>query len=332
MNSPERSRSLSCFFYILFIMLIFSACTSNRLAEREALLVNSRSEDKPFDNSQFLYIDGARIHIRQWVPSSNSSSKGIVFLIPGATGSTENWRYLVPVFRAYGWEVLCVDFPPFGFSGEVQDDSKKLDPLSEDTYSRSDLMWKLFDALYPSYDGNLILGGHSHGGRIASAMTLDRPSSVSQLLLFAPALFGVSTIPGIYKYEPYRSFAKLESRWLLDRYASVNCVMKEVYGRPVTESEFNTNWAPFTRDGAKEAAVEWLTASVDPEPLSVRDINIPVLMFWSKVDKIVPNKGRKLEKMLPDAVYVPIAGTSHCIIETGTSTIIPHLIPLLQSY
>lgn len=332
MNNPERLCSIRIILLLSLFSLFFTSCASSKLAVREAALLENYSFTKPFENSQFMNINGARIHIRQWDPSSNAIFRGIVYLIPGATGSTENWCYLVPVFRSYGWKVVCADFPPFGFSGEVQSDSKRLDPLKEDTYSRSALMWEVFDALYPSFDGNLILGGHSHGGRIASVMAMERPLAVSQLLLFAPALYGVSTIPGIYKYEPYRSFAQLESRWLLERYFAVNYVMKEVYGRPVTEKEFNINWTPFTRPGAKDAAVEWLTASVDPEPLSLADITVPVLMFWSKVDSIVPNKGKKLEKELPNAVYVPIPGSSHCIIETGTSTIIPHLIPLLQSY
>lgn len=330
MNSPERPRSLLFLVYIVLISLLCISCASSRLALLEEDLQKNYILNEPFSNSQYVYCSGAKIHVRQWDASANTVCKGIVFLIPGATGSTENWRYLVPVFRSYGWKVISVDFPPFGFSGEVQEDSKRFDPLKEDTYSRSVLMWEVFDTLYPSFGGSLILGGHSHGGRIACAMVIERPHDVEQLLLFAPALYGVSTIPGIYKYEPYRSFAQMESRWLLEQFSAVNYVMREVYGRPVTEKEFNTNWAPFTREGAKDAAVEWLTASVDPYPLPLEKVTVPVLMFWSKNDKIVPNRGNKLAKTLPNSRYIAIKGSSHCIIETDTSTIIPHLIPLLS--
>ncbi len=332
MNSPERTRSLLCISYFVLLIFIVSSCTSNKLSERELMLSSSCSFDQPFSNSVFISVEGVRLHIRQWNNSSQSADKGLVFLIPGATGSTENWRFLVPVFCSYGWNVVCVDFPPFGFSGEKQTDSNKLDPLPEDTYSRSSLMWQVFDSLYPSYEGNLILGGHSHGGRIAAAMAIERPFRVSQLLLFAPALYGVSTIPGIYKYEPWRSFAKRESRRLLEQFFAVNYVMKTVYGRPVTDEEFNRNWTPFTREGAKDASVEWLTSSVDPYPLPLEKLTVPVLMFWSKYDKIVPNKGKVLAKTLKNAEYIPIKGSSHCIIETDTSSIILRLIPLLKSY
>ncbi len=330
MNSLESSRSLRFLSYILIVCLTLVSCTSAKLAELEISCKERYLIEKPFENSQFISIDGVRMHIRQWDSTTSITDKGIVYLLPGATGSTENWRYLVPVFCAYGWKVVCVDVPPFGFSGEKQEDSKRFDPLSEDTYTRARLLWNVFDSLFPEYKGKLLLGGHSHGGRIAAAMAMEKPQMVSHLLLFAPALYGVSTIPGIYKYEPYRSFAQHESRWLLERYFAVNTVMKEVYGRRVSEDEFSRNWAPFTRDGAKDAAVEWLSASVDPVPLPLEELNVPVLMFWAKNDKIVPNKGKKLEKTLPNAVYIPVKGSSHCIIETDTNTIIPHLIPLLS--
>lgn len=332
MNNQERYRSLPLLKVVLLvsILCIFSSCVTNAFEEREALIGELYPQEQPFSNSQFIYVDGVRLHVRQWDSSLEGESKGVIFLIPGATASSYHWRYLVPVFRAYGWSVLCVDIPPFGFSGELQEDSPRFDSLGEDTRSRSQLFWSVFDTLYPSYSGTLILSGHSHGGRIASAMAIDRPQSVSQLLLFAPALGGVSTLPGIFKYEPFRTIAKKQALPMLDSFRIVNTFMEIVWDRTITEEEFNGNWAPFTREGAKRAVCEWLTSSVDAEPLDLSLITCPSLIFWAKHDKIVPNMGKKLEKSFSSMSYVPIKGSSHCLIETDTNTIIPHLIPVLS--
>lgn len=276
--------------------------------------------DKPFPESEFIRINGARLHIRQWKANVQNGEKvkGIVFLIHGVSGSTYNWRFLVPVLVADGWNVLTADLPPFGFSGEKQPNSLSLDPLSADSASRATLLWELFNTVYKDYPGSVVLVGHSLGGRIVSLMALSKPEKVKKLVLLAPAVYGSSAIPKITKYWPFNRVVFPGAEIGLRNIAVFRNVTNNASGKRISDEELIGNWAPFLREGVPEACAEWTVRSIDNEAPNVQNIEALTLILWGKYDSIVINKGKRLQKQIPNSSYKEIPGRSHCIMETNS--------------
>ena len=83
---------------ILMVTLssLFLSCASTRDNELKREALQKYPVEKPFPESEFIYIDGVRLHVRQWEPvlQNNEKAKGVVFLIHGVSGSTYDWRFL----------------------------------------------------------------------------------------------------------------------------------------------------------------------------------------------------------------------------------------------
>ena len=122
------------------ILLVAMSCstTNEDLAKEKTL--EMYPFEKPFSNSQFVYVDGVRLHIRRWSADDSETEKGTVLLVHGISGSSYNWRFLAPELALNGWNVLSIDIPPFGFSGEKQKQGDSLDPLKKDSISRASRM------------------------------------------------------------------------------------------------------------------------------------------------------------------------------------------------
>lgn len=296
-------------------------------------LVRSKySENKPFPESKFYLVDGARLHVRQWEPDKNSVSepKGIVYLVHGLSGSTYNWRFLVPQLVEAGWNVLTVDIPPFGFSGEKQPNSKAFDPLSPDSMSRAKLLWDLFDNLNSNYSGKVVVVGHSLGGRVASYMVLSRPTKVSSLVLLAPAVFGTSAVPDIASYWPINEVISSSAKPVLQNLDAVHTVVDIAYGRKATDEEVFGNIAPFLREGASEACGDWISKATEKSLVPLGNIKVSTLILWSKGDVVVPNKGKELQEIIKGSKYFEITGSSHCIMDTDSTIVLEKLLPFIS--
>lgn len=323
-----QSRLIIC----LLVLFNFLSCSSVDTNVLKKSALEKYPIDKPFPESEFIRVDGARIHIRQWKANiqNGEQAKGIVFLVHGVSGSTFNWRFLVPALVADGWDVLTADLPPFGFSGEKQPNSLALDPLPADSSSRANLLWHLFDTIYKEYNGSVILVGHSLGGRIASLMALSKPEKVSSLVLLAPAVYGSSAIPKITKYWPFNRVVFPGAEIGLGNMGVFRRVTNTASGKRVSNEELIGNWAPFLRAGVPEACAEWTIKSIDNEAPAVQNIIAPTLIFWSKYDPIVLNRGNHLQNQIPNSVYIEILGRSHCILETDSIVVNREMIKFLN--
>lgn len=279
--------------------------------------------EKPFPNSRFMYVNNARLHVREWDARADESGgvKGNILLVHGISGSSYNWRFLAPALAQDGWQVFSVDIPPFGFSGEPQKEGPSLDPLNKDSASRALLLWQAVDLLSPDIKRPFVILGHSLGGRIACHMVLMRPDTVSGLILIAPAVYGNSVIPGITKYWPFKAIVQNSGPLVLENRNVMEFVMSRAYGRDVTHDEFLGNWAPFVRPGMSEACSEWAVESIDSQEPEITNIKTHTLILWSRKDKIVKNKGKWLLSRLDNSRYVEIKGKSHCPMDTHSDIV-----------
>jgi len=314
---------------MLISFLVVSCATVNPQLKNE---VKTRYPDeKPFEQSDFIYVQNTRLHYCLWIVDSGryQQPKGTILLIHGVSGSTYNWRYLAPKLQENGWSVLSVDLPPFGFSGEKQAAGASFDPLPKDSNSRAELLWEATEKLVDRADLPLIVLGHSLGGRIATHMTLSKPDQVDKLILLAPAVYGNSATPGITKYWPFNTMVKKNSSRFMDNLSIMRYVMNKAYGRKVTEEEFYGNVAPFLREGVPEACGEWVIESLDSEEPEFGEIKAETLILWGKRDKIVKNKGRKLEAEMKNASYIEVPSKSHCIMDTDSELVLESILEFI---
>jgi pimeloyl-ACP methyl ester carboxylesterase len=283
-----------------------------RFSERRAAVLAAYPPERPFPNSSFADLGGARLHFAEWKPDPARfpSPLGNVLLVHGLGGSVYSWRFLGPALAAAGYRTLAADYPPFGYSGPCDDRGK-------DTRSRAALLWELLDL---EGGGEWALVGHSLGGRVACRMALERPASARALVLVAPAVYAKAPAASLARLWPV---GPLVSAWtgkaLLDP-ERLRPILERAYGRPPSEDELDGYWAPFLRPGAPEAVAAWAREAVEP-PLELGSLDLPALVLWGSDDRIVKEEGERILGDLAGSRLVLIEGGGHCVMETESGRV-----------
>jgi len=118
-------------------------------------------------------------------------SKGTVLIVPGYTGSKEDWRTFMPVLRDAGWSAVAI-------SRRGQADSAA--PTSPSDYSLDQEAADVVRVAALLDDGAPVhLIGHSLGGVIVRAAAIASPSSFRDVVQFCSGPYG----------WPYRKVAEL---------------------------------------------------------------------------------------------------------------------------
>lgn len=132
----------------------------------------AETQTTPFENSSFFSSGDYTLHYRTFEPQTKEKNQ--IMLLHGFGLSTVSLEGLAEEYVNYGYKVVLVDLPNFGYSSRETSKTS----LAEREVLVSDLM--------KSLGGTWVLGGHSMGGGIASNIAIDYPELVSGLLLFAP--------------------------------------------------------------------------------------------------------------------------------------------------
>jgi pimeloyl-ACP methyl ester carboxylesterase len=297
--------------------LVLGGCATTGPSPDEVL--HSRyPPERPFAESRFATFAGVTLHYRAWTPEGPPTAK--LLLLHAAGGSTVTYRLLAPRLAEAGYAVVAVDLPGFGFSDQALGFEHAAD-------NRSGLLWTFVDRIdtepneFPAAPG-WIVGGHGMGGRVATAMALERPARTEGLLLFAAEVAGVQ--------RPGRGFALPPVRWAWRAWLTnslytvdgVRELLGEAYGRRPTDEEVGLYAAPLLRPDMPEAYVRYARTAGEMD-FDLESISTSALLVWGAADTwIEPEEAQRAAARLPNARLVTVPGAAHLPMETHVDAVL----------
>ncbi|HBS05673.1 MAG TPA: hypothetical protein DEA96_11955 [Leptospiraceae bacterium] len=298
---------------------------------KATLLPDSDDGKRPYPDSRFAIIDGARIHFR-WIPGRGGTGRYI--LIHGFAASTYSYRHTIQHLKAQGHEIIAVDLPGYGFSDRVLEGSHS-------KFRRAQIIWNLVSLLESveseknsSSDTTLtqrpgsrrwVLIGHSMGGSVIASMAQMHPENVEYLVYIAGSVDGgpgwftraaISWIPGL----------KSLVAWYAERYSfnadSFQDLLSSAYARKPTDQEVQGYLKPFLVPDTASSILASIENSGDERSLELDESHIPALLIWGLKDEWVePGVGKTLHRDLNISLLYTIEDAGHCPMETHPATV-----------
>ncbi len=251
--------------------------------------------------SEFVIVDGLRLHLRDSAPGGTPDSRPAVVLLHGFGSSLHSWDGWAGAL-AQQHRVLRIDLPGAALTGP--------DPSGD--YSDERAVRLLVALLDARGIARAHFVGHSMGGRIAWRFAAAQPARVQRLVLIAPDGF---PSPGFELGKPPE--LPVAARLLphaLPR-AAVRAALSAAWGDALRlDEETVTRYHELLRaPGVRDAMLARLGQMVpaDPVPL-LRQIAAPILLLWGGEDRLIPPAHAvDYLRALPDARAVVLPGLGH---------------------
>lgn len=182
-----------------------------------------------------------------------------IYILPGWTHNTSKWETLINLLTASGYKTHQLKIPG----------------LEE----RIDTPWTISDYvnwLNGKIEGekDVVLIGHSNGGRIALSYALEYPNKISDLILIDSAGFIKNDISNRIKKGIFKALAKTGKSLRLPAFT------KTVLYKLAGEKDYYKA-SPFLRQTMQNLITLDLSEKV-------KDIEIPTTIIWGENDKITP--------------------------------------------
>lgn len=250
--------------------------------------------------SQFVEIDGMRIHLRDEGPRQAVP----IVLLHGTSASLHTWEGWVQTLKSKH-RVISFDLPAFGLTGpNPQND------YSIESYSRTVIA--VMDKLGVD---QFVLAGNSLGGYIAWATAVFHPERVTKLVLVDASGYPYepTSVPLAFQISR-QPLLKLLIGDMLPRSLVVKSV-KNVYGdtSKVTPELVDRYYQLTTRAGNRQALAERFEQT-QPGPLMHRIVEIkqPTLIIWGQEDRLIPvSFGRRFQQDIENSELVIFATLGH---------------------
>ena len=255
------------------------------------------------DRSQFINVDGIRIHYQEFGEATNPP----IVLIHGYTASLYVWHKVAPLLADAGFRVVAMDLVGFGYSEKPRWFEYTIGAQARMV---SGLMQRLGI-------GRATVVGSSYGGAVAMTLSLDYAASVEKLVLIDgvcndevlrhPILRLVS-IPAVG--EALTPFI-VDSRLLLKRRmrktlspASYELISKDRIAnvmRPLMAADAHHSLLATSRN--------WRACRLEQD---AQLISQPTLLIWGEDDTVVGiHNGYKLHDSILHSRFVVIPNCGH---------------------
>jgi pimeloyl-ACP methyl ester carboxylesterase len=299
----------SSFLNLILLMLLF--------------LPTKLDAQKPFEESEFVEIEGVKIHFRVW-KANTTDIKGQILMVHGFCGSTFSWRKNISPLIEKGYEVIAIDLPPFGYSDKKR---KQNHSISAQAY----LMWQFLDYQSALKAGtqntenevirwNLI--GHSMGGAVIAAMASMRPDEVKSLILVDGAVMSsnkntVSSAARWFFGTDYMyKLGEFAGKYIFFNEKKIVKLLVSAYGEKPDKEAVKGYLEGMNKTGTAGGIMQ-MSASKELYEFNINQIKAPALLIWGEKDSWVPLKnGEILKNRLKNAELEVVKGAAHCAMET----------------
>jgi pimeloyl-ACP methyl ester carboxylesterase len=302
-------KSFNFFFYFFFplALLVFLLFINTSFCSQNT------NTTIPFDNSQFVSVNGVNLHYRSWVNEESPEQKPWIMLIHGFAGSTYMWHKNIKSLNDAGFNVVAVDVPPFGYSDKSLRINHSVD-------NRAELLWQFASIINPRTQW--ILFGHSMGGGIVEAMALLQPQRVERVVFVAPALFShlqpERTIrQRIISFPPIEWILGGLGNVLLIRPKRIEKLLESAYGQKGTSEDVLAYYTPLKQMGMARAIISAFSRSKPNQNLNIADFKNHALAIWGEDDTWVPfERIKPYTEAMDNLSIVIIKDTGHNPMET----------------
>jgi pimeloyl-ACP methyl ester carboxylesterase len=305
----KEKNFLKTFLFILLIVLLLSITIPWLIPISQAQ--KHKIDFKPFYNSEFVEIDGVKLHYRTWL--TEDKNKGWILFIHGMGSSTYSWENNTVFFYQNDYNVIAVDVPPFGYSDKNPELNNSIDELSK-------LLWnftKIFDN-----SGKWVLIGHSMGGAIVQCMSVIKPYKVSKTVFVSPAMFkdlspqkDFSSF--IIKIPLIQRIIIIIGDYFIITEKNVSKMLLSAYGKEVPQETVREYLKTFNQKGFTTAFVKTFGNSKIIQNVNGLNFKTKSLLFAGVKDTWVPyEKYKNIYELFPQMKTVLIEDAGHCIMET----------------
>lgn len=257
--------------------------------------------------------------IRVFVEEDGPQTGQPVVFIHGFGAWSETWKKTTSVLAANGFHTVALDVPPFGFSEKV----------TNGAFSRQEQAQRILRVMDALQLKQVILVGHSVGGRPTVEVALSAPDRVKALVLVDPA-FGFGANGQFEENHPsvlakaFFGFHPLRNA-VLSATATNPLMTKKLLSTFVADPDVLTPallsvyQKPFAVKDSTNRLGDWLKVlSIDPDTSlsgqlsNFSKLAMPTLLIWGDKDNVTPLvQGETLKRIIPNSSLTVLKGLGH---------------------
>lgn len=266
----------------------------------------------------------ARLLVQQqpvFVQDSGPRDAPVVLLLHGFGASLQTWDDWTTALQDH-WRVIRIDIPGFGLSG----------PAVNQDYSDAADVARVIALLDQLGVQQVIIAGHSMGGRIAWNLAAAHPERVSKLVLLAPdgfpdpkaksdKTYEVPTLMGLMPYSL--------PQWAL-RMGGVAPAFADQ--RKLTPQLMQRYHDMVLAPGVRGATLERMRQTRNSDPVArLQSIQVPTLLLWGEKDAFIPvSNAQDYLKAMPQAWLVTLPAVGHVLHEEAPQTSVQAVLDFLS--
>ncbi len=255
------------------------------------------------DRSQFISVDGARVHYQEFGDASNPP----MILIHGYTASVYVWNTVAPKFADAGFYVIAVDLLGFGYS-------EKPAWFDYSIVAQARMISRFMDLLGI---GRATVVGSSYGGAVAATLALDYPARIEKLVLVDAVINDEVKNHPILRLASIRGIGEVITPFLLDSKVFLKTRMHNtlapVNHHMITRERVANVRRPLHAADAHRSVLatsrNWNAKRIEKD---AHLINHPTLLIWGDQDKVIPiENGYKLYGSIVHSRLVVLKDCGH---------------------
>ena len=255
------------------------------------------------DRSQFIIVDGIRIHYQEFGEAANPP----IVLIHGFTASLFVWHRVAPMLADAGFRVVAMDLVGFGYSEKPRWFEYT---IAAQARMVSGLMQRLGI-------GRAVLVGSSYGGAVAMTLALDYSASVEKLVLIDGVCNDEVLRHPILRLVAIPAVGEAITPFIVDSRLMLKRRMRRTLSKSnydlITKERITNVMRPLMAADAHHSLLatsrNWRACRLEQDANLIAQ---PTLIIWGEDDNVVGiNNGHKLHDQILNSRFVVLPNCGH---------------------